>query len=87
MLVLNHHSLPSTFAVNADFLQALEDDLNFANATKVIWDLVRKLNECINKKDFKQLTTICNELLWCLDLYGIFPENIHTQTNIDLIRQ
>lgn len=87
MLVLNHHSLPSTFAVNADFLQALEDDLNFANATKIIWDLVRKLNECINKKDFKQLTTICSELLWCLDLYGILPENIHTQTNIDLIRQ
>ncbi|WP_027119597.1 cysteine--tRNA ligase [[Mycoplasma] testudinis] len=86
-LTLNNKTLPSKHEVNHSFLEALEDDLNFANATKVIWEIVSKMNEFTMHKNFEELTFACEQLLWCLDIYGIEPSNIHTKPNIDLIKQ
>ncbi|WP_027123786.1 cysteine--tRNA ligase [Mycoplasmoides pirum] len=87
LLILANKPLPTNLTTNTNFLAAIEDDLNFANATKAIWSLISNINTSQNNKDYDKLITLCEELMWCLWMYGIEPQNIHNKSNIDLIKQ
>lgn len=87
ILISANKSLPSKFKVNKEFLLAIEDDLNFANSTKVIWNLIHAINNCIKFKEFNKLFNLCEELLWCLSIYGIEPKNLHNKNNVKLIKE
>ncbi|WP_033160017.1 cysteine--tRNA ligase [Mycoplasmoides alvi] len=87
LLILANKSLPTNLTPNYEFSLAIENDLNFANATKAIWSLVSNINAAQNNKDYNKLITLCEELLWCLSIYAIKVPNIHTKSNIELIKE
>lgn len=87
LLIMAGKSLPINLIPNDEFALAIEDDLNFANATKAIWALISNINIAQNNKEYDKLTILCEELLWCLSIYAIQPPNIHNKSNIDLIKQ
>lgn len=87
ILVINGKSISTKYKVNNEFYEAINDDLNFANATKSIWGIINEINNCHIQKKYQQLSELCEELQWCLSIYGIEPANIHNKINIDLIKQ
>lgn len=87
LMMLSNHPVPTGEKINSEFSKAIEDDLNFANATKVIWNLVNSINSALNKKQFDVVSPLFEELNWCLNIYGISPKNIHTKANVELLKQ
>ncbi len=87
LLVAANRPVPANHAPNAQFLEAIEDDLNFANATKAVWGIVSDMNAAQAAKDYGRLADSSQELLWCLWMFGIDAPNLHTKQNVELIRQ
>lgn len=86
-LISNKNNIPSSSLVCEEFKKALFDNLNFANATKVIWDLIKVLNESIAYKKIDENIWAYQQLIWCLEIYGIVPDMIHNEQIIDQINQ
>lgn len=86
-LIANKNNIPNSSLVCEEFKKALFDNLNFANATKVIWDLIKVLNESIAYKKIDENIWAYQQLIWCLEIYGIIPDMIHNEQIIDQINQ
>ena len=54
-----------------EFLNCLNDDLNLANAEKVLFDLVKKLNQALRSKNSKDINELLNTLNKMIDILGL----------------
>lgn len=61
-----------------NFMAALRDDLNVANATVVLFDEVKKLNQLqrVKEKDIKAIVTSILTIEKMLEIFGIYIERI-----------
>lgn len=73
--------------VNNKVIEYLSDNLNLINAITVLYDLNKKLNIAIRKKDFLNIKINLNELIGSLKILGIEFENIHTNENVLLLKE
>ncbi|MCV3728487.1 cysteine--tRNA ligase [Ureaplasma miroungigenitalium] len=69
------------------FDEHMENDLNFANMIKVVFDLLKNANLSLKTKDLLQISDIYQQLIYCLDILGIEFTNVHTPDNIALLRK
>ncbi|QZX49518.1 cysteine--tRNA ligase [Mycoplasma sp. E35C] len=78
-IVVNKLAIPTTALLCKEFKDSLNDNLNFANATKTIWDLIKTMNEAIAHKNVTENIWAYQQLMWCLEIYGIVPDMIHNE--------
>ncbi|MDC4163189.1 cysteine--tRNA ligase [Mycoplasma bradburyae] len=85
-LIANNQNIPSTSLTCDSFKESLLDNLNFANATKTIWEHVKTINEAIAHKKIEENIWAYQKLMWCLEIYGIVPEMLHNDHINEQIR-
>ncbi len=73
--------------INSEFVNALEDDLNFPNAIKAIWSDVKSLRMFFSKKDFNKVNSLISSIYNEFDVLGLKPEDILTEQNTQLINK
>ncbi|MCV3753802.1 cysteine--tRNA ligase [Ureaplasma zalophigenitalium] len=73
--------------VCVEFDEYAENDLNFANMIKVVFDLVKNANLLLKSKDLLKISRVYQQLIYCLDVLGIEFTNVHTPDNIALLRK
>lgn len=73
--------------INIEFVNALEDDLNFPNAIKAIWSDVKSLRTFFSKKDFDRVNKLISSIYNEFDVLGLKHENILTEQNAQLINK
>ena len=53
------------------FMEALQDDLNIANAHQQIFDNIKRLNTAMRQKDHKQVEALSNSLRMMMEVMGL----------------
>ncbi|KEZ23932.1 cysteine--tRNA ligase [Ureaplasma diversum] len=70
------------------FNEALADDLDLVKGVLYINELIKKINTLAKQKEkANELLLALNQLLYCLDVYGIEFTNNHSEENIKLLKE
>ncbi len=73
--------------INKEFVAAIENDLDFPNAIKVIWAQVKSLRGLLNSKQYDELNNTLSSLMNEFDILGIVYKDVLTSENVKLINE
>ncbi|MGL4617004.1 MAG: cysteine--tRNA ligase [Mycoplasmoidaceae bacterium] len=84
-LILNN-SYNKIETISEEILNIFSDNLNLPNIITIIYEKIKLFSSKISSKNFNELNKIYNDVKNTLDLLGIIYPKVHTNENIELIK-
>lgn len=86
-ILIGKNNYSKSIEKNDDFLSMLNNDLNISNGVTIIRTLLKTLNIDIRDSNYTNCNHILNQIICCLNILGIEFDNIHTNQNIQIIKE